>query len=639
MTNIDIALNYLIKNKLVPLPCMGKGESIGKTPLIKWEKIQELPTPDQVREWFKNFPNANIGFKTGKVSSILVLDNDGVEITEPMPLTTTATSRLGHFHSYFKNPDFYVPPSASKIGEHLDIRCDQAFIVAPPSKHFNKETGEIDGDYQWIDGMSPDDLPFAPCPEWLIAKIKESLNTTHGYDWSTALNVGVGARDDTLKSAAASLIAKGFEYETALAILRGINNTYNPPLEDDVVVNKLETAIEFIGSKKEQEQSFLIGEPISWADITEEDNIKDWIWENYIARGNITLLSALWKAGKSTFLRCLFQAMAHAEEFAGQPTKKCKVLVISEEARGEWADKKEDVEVEDIRPIIIWPRPIRVKPNLKQWIQFIEEITARCKAENIEMVVIDTLSTFWPIDNENDSAQVLKALVPLYSFSENNIATLLVHHFRKGGGDQAQASRGSGALPGFVDNIIEFTRNEDGFLTQRILKTYGRFDAVIPRVVIDLTLEGKYKTLGEPYEVSKSARLEKIVSIFRESKEALSVKEVFNFWSSTGPDVTLRSVQSYIKELIFKNILSLVETRLVIKKLIPFYALTGEFTKQTKIGDPLPSVPFVSSVNASENDIGSFSSVTPKNVPPADETKGTSVSDRDIFASTDLGKW
>ena len=320
--------------------------------------------------------------------------------------------------------------------------------------------------------------------------------------------------------------------------------------------------------------------------------------------------------------------MAQQEEFAGQPTKKCKVLIISEEAKGEWFDKKENIEIEDIKPIIIWPRPIRIKPNLKQWIQFIEEITARCKAENIEMVVIDTLSTFWPIDNENDSAQVLKALIPFYNFSENNIATLLVHHFRKGGGEQAQASRGSGALPGFVDNIIEFTRNENGMSTQRILKTYGRFDAVIPTVVIDFTPEGEYKTLGEPWQVSKSARIQKIIGIFEESKELLSVKEVFNLWSSTGPDVTLRSIRSYIKELVYKNILSAVETRTIGKKETPFYALKGKWSEQRKIDSSLPKGGFLSSVKSAENDLATLSADNTKIVPPAEERKGTSVKER-----------
>lgn len=332
-----------------------------------------------------------------------------------------------------------------------------------------------------------------------------------------------------------------------------------------------------------KENSFLIGTPIPWSAISQQDNRKEWIWENYIAKGHITLLSALWKAGKSTLLRCLFLAMAKEEEFAGQPTKKSRVLVLSEETKGDWSERREEIDEELIDGILIWSRPLRIKPNMRQWIETIKEVTKLCIEEKIDMVVIDTLSSFWPIDNENDSAQVLKALVPLYNFTENNIAVLLVHHFRKGGGDQAQASRGSGALPGFVSNIIEFTRKEDGFPTQRILKAYGRFDDVIPSVVINLTNDGIYETLGQPWEVSKSARLQKILDIFKESSEPLSAKEILNLFVKTGINITSRSIRSYLKDLLDKNILSAVENKLVIKRITPFYALKGTIKEQPLI--------------------------------------------------------
>ena len=221
---------------------------------------------------------------------------------------------------------------------------------------------------------------------------------------------------------------------------------------------------------------------------------------------------------------------------------------------------------------MIWPRPIRVKPNLKQWVEFIDEITKLCIKENIEMVVIDTLSTFWPIDNENDSAQVLKALVPMYSFTENNLAVLLVHHFRKGGGDQAQASRGSGALPGFVDNIIEFTRSENGYFNHRKLKTYGRFDSVVPEVMISLNSEGKYETLGDPSEVSKSARMNKIMEIVATASEPLPAKDIYTLCVMSNVNISLRTVQNYLKQLIDRNILAQVDLRLINKRLTPVYA-------------------------------------------------------------------
>lgn len=374
--------------------------------------------------------------------------------------------------------------------------------------------------------------------------------------------------------------------------------------------------------------SFLIGEPKKWSQILESENKKEWVWENYIAKGHITLLSALWKAGKSTLLRHLFLAINNEEEFAGQPTTKSNILIISEEAEGEWLEQKESLESNQIDHVKIWSRPIRVKPNLKQWVELIEEVAERCVKDKIDLVVIDTLTTFWPIDNENDSAQVIKALVPLYSFSENNIAVLLVHHFRKGGGDQAQASRGSGALPGFVDNIIEFTRNDNGYLTQRILKTYGRFDGVIPSVVIDLTAEGKYVTLGDPWAVSKSARLQRIIDIFSVIKpdESLSSQDVYNLWSRANSDITLRSIQRYFKELIDKDILTFIKEEIVVRKKTSFYALKGQFREQATITDTLSLNPVASFVP-----VASLSSVTQKQA-QTEETTGTSViSDKEII--------
>lgn len=393
----------------------------------------------------------------------------------------------------------------------------------------------------------------------------------------------------------------------------------------------LDKAMEEEKEAHQEQKPFLTGQPIPWSEITEEDNKKDWIWENYIARGYITLLSALWKAGKSTLLRCLFLAMAEEEEFAGQPTKAAKVLVLSEESKGDWSDKKEDLEAKLTENILIWVRPIRVKPNLKQWTQFIEEITQRCLNEDIQLVVVDTLSTFWPIDNENDSAQVLKALVPLYNFTENNIAVLLVHHFRKGGGDQAQASRGSGALPGFVDNIIEFTRNEDGGMYKRILKTYGRFDKVIPRVDIELQADGKYHTV---YGLSKKDRIEKIMSIFREHPNmALSTIDIYNFYILGDGDeknkISDRTIREYVAELRNKNILKEWEKRLVKTKMTSFYVIAGEYSEQRNMGYPLPVDPLRSAPKGTEQPTKPSSAATPQVEAKGAERNGTSPNENE----------
>jgi hypothetical protein len=36
----------------------------------------------------------------------------------------------------------------------------------------------------------------------------------------------------------------------------------------------------------------------------------DWLWEGYLARGSLTLLTSLWKAGKTTGIVCLLRTGA-----------------------------------------------------------------------------------------------------------------------------------------------------------------------------------------------------------------------------------------------------------------------------------------------------------------------------------------
>lgn len=73
-------------------------------------------------------------------------------------------------------------------------------------------------------------------------------------------------------------------------------------------------------------------------------------------------------------------------------------------------------------------------------------------------MVLDTLAGFLPVRDENDSAGMLQALTPLHAVTEAGAALLLIHHPRKSDATEGQASRGSGALPGFVDIVIEMRR-------------------------------------------------------------------------------------------------------------------------------------------------------------------------------------
>lgn len=360
-----------------------------------------------------------------------------------------------------------------------------------------------------------------------------------------------------------------------------------------------------IAESRQDTLSLTLGSPVAIKALDAKKANRDWIWENYLAKRHITLLSALWKAGKSTLLRCLLKSMQKQEEFAGQPTFNKNVLVITEEPEEDWVEKRELFDLDNVENVYIWSRPLRTKPNVKQWAEFLEEVSQYCQSNNIDLVVIDTLSTFWPIDNENDSAQVMKALIPLFTLTNEDCAVLLIHHFRKGGGQEAQASRGSGALTGFVSNIIEFTRVEgtNAKNTQRLLRTYGRFDDVVPEIVIELQPDNTYVFKGSRWEVSKQARVERLITIFEENTQGLSSKDLTLLWDDSrfGDPPNLRTIQNYLKELVDKNILMIVREEIVVRKKTPYYALKGGYIEQLKIAYTVPLNTFVSSVNTDDS--------------------------------------
>src|SRR5437588_118346 len=102
--------------------------------------------------------------------------------------------------------------------------------------------------------------------------------------------------------------------------------------------------------------------PLRLADLrqgTPEET--DWLWEGYIARGNVTLLTSFWKTGKTTLLSLLLDRMRTGGEVAGAAVKPGKAVVVSEEARSIWLRRGRRFNLEEhvwliCRPFVTRPR-------------------------------------------------------------------------------------------------------------------------------------------------------------------------------------------------------------------------------------------------------------------------------------------
>src|SRR5207248_9083231 len=57
---------------------------------------------------------------------------------------------------------------------------------------------------------------------------------------------------------------------------------------------------------------------------------KAWLWHGYLAPGNLTLLTSLWKAGKTTLLSVLLSRLHSGGSFAGRSPAPGNAAVVSE---------------------------------------------------------------------------------------------------------------------------------------------------------------------------------------------------------------------------------------------------------------------------------------------------------------------
>lgn len=345
--------------------------------------------------------------------------------------------------------------------------------------------------------------------------------------------------------------------------------------------------------KKEENKTEVItqeNKPVLLSELKAEDLKKSWIWEGYIAKGFISLLTAPPKVGKSEFIRGLLKAIEEEIEFVGQPTTRVNILIISEESVIDWVEKRDEFDFTDKSKVWIWSKPFMAKIKLKMWETFFQEVLDFCKENKIELIIMDTISKYWPVDNENDATQMNDALRPTYLWTKNNLAVLLVHHDNKHGGKFGNNIRGSTAIAGFGDVNISYSRLEGSNQSdrKRILIVSGRFTNADDEVVIEWQDDLTYKFIGDRYSVSKSGRVEVILSIFnKRTDDSLSITDVKNQWDTTrfGNPPSLRTIQRYISELYYKNILTIIEERTVVRKKTAFYALKGQYIEQITTDD------------------------------------------------------
>jgi hypothetical protein len=234
-----------------------------KRPLIPWEYLQhERPSEGDIADWFRRWPDANIGIVTGEISNLIVLDVDpkhGGDATlerlerrfGALSSTVEAVTGGGGRHLYFAHPGGLTRNRAG-LAQGIDLRGDGGYIVAPPSTH------PSGCPYVWTSGHAPDEITLAPLPGWIITPIRGPRIGRSLAEWRRLVREGVveGQRNSTIASLTGHLLWHGVDPDVALELLLAWNRIRcRPPLDDAEVAQVVASIVRLHDTKSASEHA------------------------------------------------------------------------------------------------------------------------------------------------------------------------------------------------------------------------------------------------------------------------------------------------------------------------------------------------------------------------------------------------
>lgn len=183
----EAALSYLRRGwSVVPI------KTGDKAALIPWTEFQSRrASEEEVRGWYKRWPDAGVGVVAGAISGLVVFDRDGEKGLENLrargvtayPDTPRASTRRGE-HVFFQHPGFPVSSQSHTEGAAekglipwdrvgLEWKGDGGYVVAAPTMH-------ADGAVRYAWEVSPEEAELADLPDWFLELYAEAKAAGNG---------------------------------------------------------------------------------------------------------------------------------------------------------------------------------------------------------------------------------------------------------------------------------------------------------------------------------------------------------------------------------------------------------------------------------------------------------------------------
>ena len=411
--------------KVFPVRCKDK------IPLTAHGHLDASKNQDQIKDWWTQFPDANIGLLVGEEAGICILDIDPrnggdnslsrlIETYGNLPATVEVISGGGGRHFYFLyNSNFFIP---SEFKNGIDIK-KKGYIVIPPSLHASGNR------YGWVEGKALGKMGLANPPSFLIKTDnheqiqKESIVDIYK-------GVSEGDRHNSLIRYVGSWLGRNTPLDECLAIAWAVNKQFNPPLDE----NEVKAIVTGLYQKETAKRVSDQPDALKGFGVTPIGKIKEsrlrWLIKDVIPRNVLVFISAMPKAGKSTLALSIAISLSTGMLFLGYfllgRRKPCKVILISLEDHPGEVKAKAEYFLQGRR----FPNKLllMLKANTLNLPNDFKRLKLDIEDEKPDVVILDTLRRSHQLkeDASTDMAPIMQGLREL--IREHHITPIVIHH-------------------------------------------------------------------------------------------------------------------------------------------------------------------------------------------------------------------
>jgi hypothetical protein len=258
-------------------------------------------------------------------------------------------------------------------------------------------------------------------------------------------------------------------------------------------------------------------------DLVEEE--LPWIAYPFaIDAGVRTMFQGLPKAGKTTYLTRLAEAVVLGREFFGHPTIKMPVVYLTETSKQVFAKQAPKS--------LLWSDDFVAIPYAENytasWPAFVRGAVDLCKRIGSRLMIVDTAGKFTALegDSNNSDGYVRAAIRETDRALNEGISVILSKHNRKSEGSINAAASGSAAWSGEADIIVDIRIASELEKNQRRLQASGRLQEGLGEWVVSYDpADDTVSLLGDLHDLRKNATVEAIREVLYNG-ENCSLKEL-----------------------------------------------------------------------------------------------------------------